>query len=132
MVNMKSKEELKIILNDFIQYKDYFENPPEEAFVVDEWDYSKCEEVYEIVQLLYKYEIYDTKYDGKLKIMKQKYSKRLPVELSLEKLSFEEVLVILTWVHREERHCGGCYYKCIKNGTFYNLLCRMEEIKNEL
>ena len=27
---MKSKEELKIILDDFIQYKDYFENPPEE------------------------------------------------------------------------------------------------------
>lgn len=39
MVNMKSKEELKIILDDFIQYNDYFENPPEEAYLVDDWDY---------------------------------------------------------------------------------------------
>lgn len=53
MVNMKSKEELKIILDDFIQYKDYFENPPEEAYLVDDWDYSECKEAREIEQLLY-------------------------------------------------------------------------------
>jgi hypothetical protein len=51
---MKSKEELKIILDDFIQYKDYFENPPEEAYLVDDWDYSECKEAREIEHLLYK------------------------------------------------------------------------------
>ena len=59
MVNMKSKEELKIILYDFIQYKDYFENPPEEAFVVDDWDYSQCKEAREIIHLLYDQEVVD-------------------------------------------------------------------------
>ena len=132
MVNMKSKEELKIILDDFIQYKDYFENPPEEAFVVDDWDYSECKEAKEIEQLLYKHDVFDTKYYSKIEVMRNKYHKSEALGFSREKLSLEEVFAVLTWLHRDERHCGGCFLRAIENRTFYNLLCRLEEIKMNL
>lgn len=132
MVNMKSKEELKIILNDFIQYKDYFENPPEEAYLVDDWDYSECKEAREIEHLLYKHDVFDTKYYPKIEVMREKYHKSEALGFSREKLSLEEVFAVLTWLHRDERHCGGCFLRAIENGTFYNLLCRLEEIKSEL
>ena len=87
MVNMKSKEELKIILDDFIQYKDYFENPPEEAFVVDDWDYSQCKEAREIIHLLYDHEVVDYKYHLKLPEMGRKYGVNQIHEFSREKLT---------------------------------------------
>ena len=127
-----NREELIRVLDDFIQYKDYFENPPEEAYEMDDWDYCKCKEAKEIEQLLYKYEIHDTKYSEKLPIMKVKYNKETPAELSREELMLDEILVILTWLHRHERWCGGAFNEAIKDGTFYNLLKRMEEIRNEL
>ena len=128
-----NREELIEILDDFIQYKDYFENPPEEAFVVDNCDYSKCHEARQIEQLLYKYKIYDTEYSNKLEVLGRRYDKIWDhAGLSREKLNLEEIFVILTWLHRAERHAGGVFYEAIKQGTFYNLLKRMEEIRNEL
>ena len=127
-----NREDWIEILDDFIQYKDYFENPPEEAYVVDDWDYCRCREAKEVEQLLYKYEIYDTKYIDKLPIMKIRYKKNTPAGFSREKLKLDEILVVLTWLHREERWCGGAFYKAIKNKTFYYILKRMEEIRNEL
>lgn len=127
-----NKEDWIEILDNFIQYKDYFENPPEEAYEVDDWDYCKCREAKEVEQLLYKYEIYDTKYIDKLPIMKIRYKKNTPAGFSREKLKIDEILVVLTWLHREERWSGGAFYKAIKNKTFYYLLKRMEEIREEL
>ena len=129
---MKTDEELKDILDDFIQYKEYFKNPPEEAYLVDDWDYSECKEAREIEKLLYTHDVFDTKYYPKIEVMRRKYHKSEAVDFSREKLTLEEVFAVLTWIHRYERHCGGGFLRAIENGTFYNLLCRMEEIKNEL
>ena len=127
------REELIQILDEFIQYKDYFENPPEEAFEVSDYDYSRCEEARRIEQLLYKYKIYDTEYPDKLKVLERRYDKKWDhAGLSREKLNLEGIFVILTWLHRAERHAGCYFYEAIKDGTFYNLLKRMEEIRNEL
>ena len=127
-----NRDELITVLDDFIQYKDYFENPPEEAYEMDDWEYCQCREAKEVEQLLYKYEIHDTKYIEKLPIMKVRYNKKTPAEFSREKLMLDEILVILTWLHRHERWCGGAFNEAIENKTFYNLLKRMEEIRNEL
>ena len=128
-----NREELIQILDEFIQYKDYFENPPKEAFEVSDYDYSRCEEARRIEKLLYKYKIYDTEYSNKLEVLGRRYDKTWDhAGLSREKLSLEEIFVILTWLHRAERHAGGFFYEAIKQGTFYNLLKRMEEIRNEL
>ena len=132
MVNMRTEEELKDILDDFIQYKDYFENPPEDAYLADDMDYSECREAIELMKLLYKHEVYDTKYYPKLEMMEKKYGTIQMNQLSREKLSLEEVFAVFTWIHREERHCGVCFLRAIENKTFYNLLCRMEEIRNEM
>ena len=128
-----NRKELIEILDDFIQYKDYFENPREEAFVVDDYDYSECKEARRIEKLLYKYKIYDTEYRDKLEVLEKRYDKKWDhAGLSREKLNLEEIFVILTWLHRAERHAGGFFYEAIKQGTFYNLLKRMEEIRIEL
>ena len=127
------REELIQILDEFIQYKDYFENPPKEAFEVSDYDYSRCEEARRIEKLLYKYKIYDTEYRDKLEVLEKRYDKKWDhAGLSREKLNLEGIFVILTWLHRAERHAGGFFYEAIKQGTFYNLLNRMEEIRNEL
>lgn len=127
------REELIQILDEFIQYKDYFENPPKEAFEVSDYDYSRCEEARRIEKLLYKYKIFDTEYRDKLEVMEKRYDKKWDhAGLSREKLNLEGIFVILTWLHRAERHAGGFFYEAIKQGTFYNLLKRMEEIRNEL
>ena len=127
-----NRDELIEILDDFIQYKDYFENPPEEAYEMDDWDYCECKEAKEIEQLLYKYEIHDTKYPEKLPIMERIYNKKTPAEFSSEKLKFDEILIVLTWLHREERWSGGAFYRAIEDGTFYNLLSRLKEIRDEI
>lgn len=134
ILNNFNREELILILDDFLQYKDYFENPPEEAYEVDDWEYSKCKEAYEIQRLLYKYEIYDTDYsEGKLSIMERKYNyQRNTAKFSREKLTFDEILAVLTWLHREERWCGGAFNRAIEDKTFYYLLKRMKEIREEL
>ena len=133
ILNNFNREELITILDDFIQYKDYFENPPKEAYEVDDWDYTLCKEANELEQLLYKYEIHDTKYPDKLPIMERKYNcQNIPMAFSREKLTLDEILAVLTWLHREERWCGGAFSRAIEDKTFYYLLKRMEEIRNEL
>lgn len=126
-----NREELIEILDDFIQYKDYFENPTEEAYEMDDWDYCKCKEANEIEQLLYKYEIYDTKYPEKLPLMERIYGGKSPSFFSRQELKFDEILIVLTWLHREERWCGGAFNRAIEDKTFFNLLKRMDEIRNE-
>ena len=65
--------------------------------------------------------------------MERKYNyQRKPALFSREKLTLDEILAILTWLHREERWCGGAFSRAIEDKTFYNLLKRMEEIRNEL
>ena len=125
-------EELIKILDDFIKYKDYFENPPEEAYEMDNRDYSECRQAREIERLLYKHEVYDTQYPPKLEKMMGIYNRNTSAELSREELRLDEIFIILTLIHRQERWCGGAFYEAIKNKTFYRLLRRMEEIRNEL
>ena len=133
LLNNFNREELIAILDDFIQYKDYFENPPKEAYEVDDWDYTLCKEAKEVEQLLYKYEIHDTAYtEVKLPIMERKYGYKNPAKFSREKLTLDEIFAVLTWLHRWERWCGGAFNEAIEDKTFYNLLSRLEEIRDEL
>ena len=62
-----------------------------------------------------------------------KYSKRDFLELSKEKLTFPEIVTILTFIKRSDRHAGDTYMqdKCREDGTCSNLHKRLEEIRNE-
>ena len=75
----------------------------------------------------------DVDYIDNMTRMKKKYGKKYIEELSKEKLDFLEIITVFTFIHRAERHAdGGWYEDCIADGTYYNLLCRLKEIKNNL
>ena len=82
--------------------------------------------------ILYEYGIVDINYFENLDKIRQKYGKERICDLSKEKLDFLEIITIFTFINRAERHAGGWYRDCINDGTYLNLLCRLEEIKNEI
>ena len=69
----------------------------------------------------------------KFKRMEEKYGTRNLFELSNEKLTFEEVATIYTFVEISDRHCGdnSTYQRCRKDGTYKNLIKRQHEITDE-
>jgi hypothetical protein len=116
-----SKKEMLDIIDFYLQYKPMLEeNNPQ----FDPHDFT---------MLLYMYKMLDVDYNNNMTKIKEKYGKKFVEDLSKEKLDFLEIITVFTLIHRAERHCGGGWYDdCISDGTYYNLLCRLEEIKNEL
>ena len=116
-----SKEEMLDIIDFYLQYKPMLEeNNPE----FDPHDFTL---------LLYMFKMVDVDYNNNMTLIKKKYGKQGTEELSKEKLDFLEIITVFTLIHRADRHCGGGWYEdCMADGTYYNLLCRLEEIKNEL
>ena len=113
-------EEKLDIIDFYLQYKPMLEN--QDLF-----------NPHDFTMLLYMYEMVDVDYINNMTRIKKKYGKRYVEDLSKEKLDFLEIITIFTFIHRAERHAGGGWYDdCIADGTYYNLLCRLEEIKNEL
>ena len=53
-------------------------------------------------------------------------------DVTKEKLDFLEVITVFTEIHRMARNDWDLEDYCVKNDIYYNLLCRLEEIKNEL
>jgi len=87
----------------------------------------------DFTKLLFMYEMFDVDYADSMAEMKEKYGKKYVKDLSTEKLDFLEIITVFTFIQRAERHaCGGWYEDCIVDDTYYNLLSRLEEIKNEL
>lgn len=65
--------------------------------------------------------------------MEEKYSKFSLLDLSKEKLTFEEIITIYTYIERAD-HFGGdgeVSDGCMQDGTFSNLSKRLKEMKNK-
>lgn len=122
-----TKEELLDILDFYLQYKPVFDGS-------SDGDIECCplSAASDFTLLLYEYGIFDRNYFANLDKIRQKYGKEGICELSGEKLDFLEIITIFTFIHRAERHAGGWYEDCIENGTYLNLLSRLEEIRDEL
>ena len=115
-----TKEEMLDIIDFYLQYKPMLEN--QDPF-----------NPHDFTMLLYMYEMLDVEYQDNIAMIKKKYGKQYVDDLSKEKLDFLEIITIFTFIHRAERHSGGGWYDdCMADGTYYNLLCRLEEIKNEV
>ena len=82
--------------------------------------------------LLYMYNIIDVDYISNWKKIQEKYKKRSIDNVCKEKLDFLEVITLFTVIHRVSRNDDNLYDYCIENDIYYNLLCRLEEIKYEL
>ena len=65
--------------------------------------------------------------------MEEKYSKFSLSDLSREKLTFEEITTIYTFIERADHHGGDGEVSdgCRQDGTFSNLSKRLKEIRNE-
>ena len=122
-----TKEELSEILDLFLQYKPLFD---ESSTIELDYDIQKAPD--QFTKILYKYNITDRFYNKGIREIRNQYGD-LPVrELSKKKLDFSEVMTLFTFIHRADHFSFGFYEDCIKDKTYYNLLCRLEEIKNEL
>ena len=123
-----SKEEMLDIIDFYLQYKPMLE------------EYSANKEnnlqfdPHVFTMLLYMFKMVDVDYIDNIKRIKEKYGKQFIDDLSKEKFDFLEAITLFTWIHRTSRgdFCNETYDYCIENDIYYNLLCRLEEIKNEL
>ena len=77
--------------------------------------------------------VIDFDYFENIDKMREKYSKFSLLDLSREKLTFEEIITIYTFIERAD-HFGGdgeVSDKCRQDKTFSNLSKRLNEIKNQ-
>lgn len=75
-------------------------------------------------------EINDKHYMQNWHKLKNKYGKNSSIDLSKEKLDFQEVITVFTFIERANRHAGeGSAHD---SEVWLNLLSRLEDIKNEL
>ena len=122
-----TKEEMLDIIDFYLQYK-----PMLDEYVSNREHYPEFDPG-DFTKLLFMYEMFDVDYADSMVEMKEKYGKKYVKDLSEEKLDFLEIITVFTFIQRAERHAGeGWYEDCIADDTFYNLLSRLEEIKNEL
>ena len=122
-----TKEEMLDIIDFYLQYK-----PMLDEYAVNREHYPEFDP-HDFTMLLYMYKMADVDYINNMTLIKKKYGKQGTEELSKEKLDFLEIITVFTLIHRADRHCGGGWYEdCIADGTYYNLLCRLEDIKAEL
>ena len=114
------------IIDFYLQYKPMFDKN------VSNYGNNLPYAPHDFTKLLYMYKMVDVDYNNNMTLIKKKYGKQYVKDLSKEKLDFLEIITVFTLIHRAERHAGGWYDDCVADGTYYNLLCRLEEIKNEL
>ena len=76
--------------------------------------------------------VIDFDYFENMDRMMQKYSKSSLLDLSREKLTFDEIVTIYTYIERSDHHGGDGEVSdgCSQDGTFSNLSKRLKEIKN--
>ena len=77
--------------------------------------------------------VIDFDYPENMDKIREKYSKSSLLELSEEKLTFEEIVTIYTFIERADHHYGDSEFsdECVRDGTFSNLSRRLKELKNE-
>lgn len=75
-------------------------------------------------------DIHDQHYMWNLDKIRNKYGKNRIKDLSKEKLDFAEIITIFTFIERANRHAGQGSDN--DHEIWFNLLSRLEEIKNEL
>lgn len=122
-----TNEELLDILDFYTQYKPLFDESS-----TNKDNYPLTVAAHDFTILLYKYELIDRNYSENLTKIKSKYDKIYIDDLSKEKLDFFEIMTIFTFIHRADCFSGGWYEDCIEDNTYYNLLSRLEEIKNDI
>ena len=153
VVNMErnnlSRDELIEVLDSILKYKSVFDNrvsrdasrwiPDETNYTIDNsheyvgYDYTYVRSAHSIWDVICEYNLQDFDYPLNIKIIQDKYGINNLKQISEKKLDFLEIVTILTYIERFNRHADGCVYeRYVEDGTYYNLLCRLEEIRSDL
>ncbi|AWX31862.1 DUF6508 domain-containing protein [Methanosphaera sp. BMS] len=145
-----TKEELIEILDSFLEYKPVFDrrvSGEDSSWKVDEtrydtdasthryigYDYTYVKAAWDVRNVVYDYRIEDKENIPNFKIICEKYGVHDVKGASEKKLDFLEIVTIITYIDRADRHSdGGWYEHRVEDGTFYNLLCRLEDIRDDL
>jgi len=121
-----TNEELKEIIDSFLEYKTVLDKD------------SSVETHYlwggdAFLSILSQHNL-DQCYLMNMKKIIEKYGEHDVYKLSLEKLDFLEITTIMTYIPRVDHHDSYAEFvvQCVDDGTYYNLLCRLEEIRSEL
>ena len=74
----------------------------------------------------------DFDYPENMDMMSKKYSKSSLSDLFKEKLTFEEIITIYTYIERSDHHGGDGEVSdgCIDDGTFSNLSKQLKKMRN--
>ena len=121
-----TKEEMLGIIDFYLQYK-----PMLDEYVSNRKHHPKFDP-HDFTMLLYMYKMVDVDYIDNWEKLLKKYGKTNIKEVSKEKLDFLEIITVFTTIHRASRNDDDLYDYCIESNVYYNLLCRLEDIKNEL
>lgn len=119
-----TREEMLEIIDCYLYYKPMFDE-----YVNNREHYPEMDPM-DFTALLYVYDIIDVEYPDNVRRIKKKYG-ITSYDVTKEKLDFLEVITVFTEIHRMARNDWDLEDYCIKNDIYYNLLCRLEEIKNE-
>ena len=122
-----TNEELKEIIDSFLEYKPVLDkdSPVEDPCL---WGGEA------FLSILSKHDLLDQCYPMHMKEIIEKYGEGDVCKLSLEKLDFLEISTIMTYIPRVDHHDSYAEFavQCIDDGTYHNLICRLEEIRSEL
>jgi hypothetical protein len=120
-----TREEMLEIIDCYLYYKPMFDE-----YVNNRKHYPEMDPT-DFTALLYVYDIIDVNYPTNVIKIKEKYG-ITSYDVTKEKLDFLEIITVFTEIHRMARNDWYLEDYCIKKDIYYNLLCRLEEIKNEL
>lgn len=125
-INLTKEEQLDI-LDYFLQYKQELNND-----LTNNWNDLTIGGFDTFFYFIRENGLMPKNYLESYKKIKKKYEKTDIGELSKEKLDLSEIITIFVFVPRADRFCDGWYEECEDKNVYYNLLCRLEEIRNEL
>lgn len=117
-----TREEILEIIDSYLYYKPMFDE-----YVNNRKHYPDMDPM-DFTALLYVYDIIDVDYQTNVCKIKEKYG-ITSYDITKEKLDFLEVITVFTEIHRQKDIYLEDY--CVEKDIYYNLLCRLEEIKNE-
>ena len=120
-----TRDEILEIIDSYLYYKPMFDE------YVNNRDHYPDMDPMDFTALLYVYDIIDVEYPDNVQKIKKKYG-ITSYDVTKEKLNFLEVITVFTEIHRMARNDWELEDYCVEKDIYYNLLCRLEEIKNEL
>lgn len=130
---------IKRNITNIISFKSYFENANENSFienventesnelVIGTTQYEK--EMFDFDRKMYEYNIIDKNYMSNMHKISEKYEN---IGQVIEDGTINELITILTFFLKQEKVGHETWADAIESKIFYDIICRLEKLSNEL